>query len=485
MITTPLLFVSLIVAGPALQDDERAELAMEPVELELPDGTRRTAFRGTLRVPVVRADSWSEPIGVDVWRFPADEGVPEDRLPIFLLHGGPGWPGMEPKNVDWEDDVAPWTGLGDLVVVGQRGIGTSTDTSCSDHYLPTDPDLPEQERIAHVRAQLEACRNAWEAEFDLTGFNVIEAAGDVNDVRRLLGYERIVLLGGSFGSHWSMAVMRYHPEVVARAVLHGVEGPDHTYDSPAGLLQALERVAAEAEAAPELQGKLPEEGLIEAVRGVIRRVEAEPLEETVDGRKVPIDADGLRGQMMGYTSRVGSRRQVVGWPADMMRLIEGDFFSVARAIDRERRGAGGMPTASFFLLDCGSGITRERHELYSSDPATELLGDVSWYYDVACPVWEVDLGDDFRTGFRTDIPTLMVHGTWDVSTPFTNAIELLPSFADLHFVPVEGGTHGALAEAMEHDPAFEAAVKAFLATGETEALPKSLELPPLQWSTRW
>lgn len=49
---------------------------------------------------------------------------------------------------------------------------------------------------------------------------------------------------GSFGSHWGMAVMRYHPEVGARAVLTGMEGPDHTYDSPGGVLASLERMAA-------------------------------------------------------------------------------------------------------------------------------------------------------------------------------------------------------------------------------------------------
>ena len=67
--------------------------------------------------------------------------------------------------------------------------------------------------------------------------------------------------------------MRYHPEIVERAVLHGLEGPDHTYDSPAGLLKALERIAAEAEVSPALEGRLPEEGLIGALRFVIESLD--------------------------------------------------------------------------------------------------------------------------------------------------------------------------------------------------------------------
>lgn len=51
-------------------------------------------------------------------------------------------------------------------------------------------------------------------------------------------------MGGSFGSHWSMAILRNHPELVARALLSAMEGPDHTYDHPGWILNAQERVAA-------------------------------------------------------------------------------------------------------------------------------------------------------------------------------------------------------------------------------------------------
>jgi pimeloyl-ACP methyl ester carboxylesterase len=480
------LFAQLVLSLGRPAPEELPALRMEAVEIALPGGEKRTAERGRLRVRVVRKDASSAPIEVDVWRFPAEQGVPAGRLPIFQLHGGPGWPGWEPADVDWQRDVAPYVAHGDLVVVGQRGIGTShPNTVCDEFAMALDPDLPRDERAAALRSQLEACRNHWELDYDLRGFNVIEAAGDVDDVRRLLGYEQIVILGGSFGSHWGMAVMRFHPAIVARALLHGMEGPDHTYDSPGGLLEALRRIAAEAEASPALAGRLPEEGLIEALRAAIRRVEQEPARVSVDGRSVVIDADALREQAMGYTSSVGSRRAVAGWPADVMRLFEGDYAAVARAIDRGRREAEELPTAGFFLLDCASGITAERHRRYRSDPAVEIVGDPSWYYDAACPVWEVDLGDGFRTGFETAIPTVVVHGTWDTSTPFENALELAPCFADLHLIPVEGGTHGALREALEHDPAFAEAVMDFVATGATAGLPERIELPPIEWAAHW
>ena len=80
---------------------------------------------------------------------------------------------------------------------------------------------------------------------------------------------------------------------------------------------------------------------------------------------------------------------------------------------------------------------------------------------------------------------MIVHGTWDVSTPFDNALELVPCFENLHFVPVESGTHGAFGEAMRHDEAFGDAVMAFLFEGETDGLPTSIELPAIEWRTSW
>ena len=264
-----------------------------------------------------------------------------------------------------------------------------------------------------------------------------------------------------------------------------MEGPDHTYDGPGGLLRALERIAEQAEASSELEGRIPEEGLIEALRMVIQSVEEDPFEFEAGGRSIPITADGLRDLALGYTSRVNSRRTVGGWPSDVMRLYEGDFELAARAIESNRSGGGGLPTAAFFGLDCGSGITRERLERYQTDPAVEIVGDPSDFYEAACPAWDADLGDEFRADFLSKIPTLMVHGTWDVSTPFDNALELVSCFENLHFVPVEGGTHGAFREAMTYDSAFADAVMAFTSTGATDGLPDLIELPPIRWSADW
>ncbi len=459
-------------------------------DLPIADGRTVRAEQGLLAVPLVRSDPASRTVHVEVHRFQAQDGAVAGVPPIFLLNGGPGWPGMgtslsNPEYVSGLID--PLTRVADLVVIGQRGIGTSTpNTVCeAPPALPAGERMTAERRAESVLEGSRRCRQKWEAEgYDLRGFNVIEAAGDVDAVRRALGYERITLYGGSFGSHWSMAVMRYHPEIVARAVLWGLEGPDHTYDDPAGVLTALRGIAAAAERDEALAGHIPQGGLIAAFGALIERLDREPQRVTLSGStiEVLITGDDLRDAALGYTRTTSSRSGMSTWPSDLLRLIHGDWNDFAVRVASRRRGVGPLPTASFFMLDCGSGITKERRARYSTDPAVAIVGDPGAFYAAACPAWNSDLGDAFRQNFETSIPTLLVHGTWDTSTPYVNAVELRPYFRRSHFVTVEGGSHGSLNDAMGAFPEFREAVSRFLATGELDGLPDRLTLPPLKFA---
>ena len=499
----PAILLVLALARPATTDEQEsrgaaaarteavAKLEMASVSVPLPDGTSAMADHGTLRVPILRADPASKEIGIDVWRFHALEGAPSGAPPIFQLNGGPGWPGLDPAAIDWEREILPFVRTADLVIVGQRGIGRSTDTSCAAVLAGAERPAPTatlEERAAFLRKKCGECRAFYEAQgYDLRGLNVKEAAADVDDVRRLLGYGKIALWGGSFGSHWGMAVLRFHGDNVARAVLTGMEGPDQTYDMPSGVLRSLERMAKAAERSPALAGHVPEGGLLAAFAQVIESVEAEPFDVEVDDPRtgkpatVRFDGDAIRGLALGYTARVSSRDGMPTWPADLLALCQGDFERAARA-----RLADGdaidLPTASFFMLDCGSGITRARLDELHRDPAAKIVGALGWFYENTCPAWDSDLGDDFRTGFRTAVPAVIVHGTWDVNTPFDNALELVPLFANAHFIPVEGGSHAALTEALDLVDGFRAQLMEFVATGDTEGLPEELALPELRWA---
>jgi pimeloyl-ACP methyl ester carboxylesterase len=457
-----------------------------PERIPLKEGGFFNAERGMMFVPANRSDKKSGVIEIEVYRFKASGKAKPGTPPIFFLHGGPSFAGLE-RSLErlgtFEERWLPLLDVSDVVVIGQRGIGSSKPNTVIETTMnfPLDREVTEEEVAAALREVCAKEKTFWEAQgVDLSGLTVIEAAADVNDVRKALGYEKVIIWGGSFGSHWGMAVMRYYPEIVERAIFRGMEGPNHTYDHPGHLWNVYKRVAAEAEKAPELQGLIPEGGLIEAIKTVVERVSKKPVKVTVTDPKtrklqdVIFTVQEVRSLADGYSGGLP------GWPANVITLYNGDFSKAAERAVR-RQGSRRFSTASFYMLDHGSGITPEREAELKADPAVKTLGNINSHYTMTREIWESDLGDEFRQNFETDIPTVIVHGTWDTSTPYENALELVPYFKNSKFIPVIRGPHGAIRAAMNASEHFRKGVMHFAATGDMSELPDKVEMPPVVW----
>ena len=462
-----------------------------PERIPLQAGGLVTAERGVIFVPVNRSKPGSPVISLDVYRFAATaqkSGAP----PIFLLHGGPNFQGLEPVLAQpgyYEERLRSLHVSSDLVVVSQRGIGPSKPTTLIQgaRAFPLDQPVTEATRAEAIRTAAVREKAYWiEQGLDLNGFTVLEASHDLNDVRKAFGYDKVVLWGGSFGSHWAMSTMRMFPEIVARAVLRGMEGPDHTYDMPSYILNSIKRLAAEADTAPALAGLIPQGGMMAALEKVIERVTALPVTVAVKDPKtgqiqqVRFGPEDVRDMATGYTANASSRAGMRTWAADILRLYRGDFTAAAE-LRVKARETESFRTASYFMLDCGSGISPGRREQLLKDPAKAIVGPSGFSYLAACPVWDIDLGDGFRKNFETTIPTLIVQGDYDVSTPLENAQELAPFFKNGKFIVVRGGSHPALNDAMDAFPDFAKAVLTFAHSGETTALPQDVRLPPLRF----
>jgi pimeloyl-ACP methyl ester carboxylesterase len=460
-----------------------------PERIPLVDGGFANVERGMYFAPVNRANPASGVLGVEVYRFRASPKADPETPPIFFLHGGPSFPGLERSLEElgtFEERWLPLTDVSDVVVVGQRGIGSSKPTTTIDATIPNQPaDEAFDAEVAkeEFQAVLRAERAIWEESgLDLAGFTVLDAAEDVNEVRRALGYDKITVWGGSFGSHWSMALMRKHPEIIERVILRGMEGPDHTYDDPGHLWNVYRRVAEEAEASPELQGRIPEGGLVAAFEEVLRRARENPFEvqitDPADGTRHQVLFDGTAVQRLAR----GYSNGLPGWPADVIELWEGDFNRAATELyARSVSTARDFRTASYFQLDCGSGITPERLAEQLAEPANQVLFGMNWGYIAGCPVWDSDLGNDFRQNFETEIPAVIAHGTWDTSTPLENALELLPFFKNSRFIPVVRGPHGAIQAAMGASEEFRTGILHFAATGDWSRLPDTVWMPEVEF----
>jgi pimeloyl-ACP methyl ester carboxylesterase len=357
-----------------------------------------------------------------------------------------------------------------VVLFDQRGGGRATPTMTCDDSAPA-PALDAPLDIAAVggimQRLLVQCRDRWQARgVDLAAYNTVESAADVNDLRLALGYPKITLIGGSYGSHLALQFMRQFPDAVDRAVIFGVEGLDHTWDDPAGALHTLQRIAAATEQSPEFKGRIPEGGLIKALEAVIARLDAQPQLVTVGTgtttQRVMLDGTRIRRMVR---ADAGRRSAAGAWPEMILAMHGGDFTAVARRMAGQKGLK--LPDPMHFSMDCASGASPARKARSRTDPARRLFGDLNFEYEAACEVWpSEDLGASFRTNVTSRVPTLVVHGTWDTSTPLENAREVAAALPLATLVEVVGGNHGALYNLFERWPPMRSSLAAFLAGRE-------------------
>jgi pimeloyl-ACP methyl ester carboxylesterase len=258
--------------------------------------------------------------------------------------------------------------------------------------------------------------------------------------------------------------MRQFPKAVDRVVLYGVEGPDHTWDDPAGMLATLQRLSDEAEQSPALAGRIPEGGLLMALGRVLARLEAAPQTVTVAKGTVVVNADLVRR----IARRGAGRREKPNlWPEMILALDRGDYTIAANAAleNREVRLAPPM----HYSMDCASGISDTRRKRYRTDAASSLLGDINFEYESLCNLWpSEDLGRTFRRNVVSSIPTVIFHGTMDMSTPVENAREVAASLRNGQLVEVIGGNHGAIYNLYERWPPMRRMLGEFLSGKNVE-----------------
>jgi len=225
-----------VLAGCSPSTAPARSIALAPCRLPK---LAQAAQCGHVDVPEHRGDPSSRRIGVFVAVLPANTLSPKPD-PLFVLAGGPG---------QAASSLGPFARLltgvrrmRDIVLVDQRGTGRSAPLDCQafapDEHAEFDTDpVPKATLCA---AQL-AERGIDAAQYTTSAF-----VADLDDVRAALGYARLNLWGGSYGTRVAQEYLRRHPDRVRSVVLDGVAPPSLriAFDVWPTRDEALDRVVA-------------------------------------------------------------------------------------------------------------------------------------------------------------------------------------------------------------------------------------------------
>jgi pimeloyl-ACP methyl ester carboxylesterase len=202
MLSIALLILMLAACGGAKQAPvtvpEGAQagdlVGLEPCTYEA-NKVKYDADCSTLVVPENRSAPDSRLIALPVIRVRATGDNPAE--PIFYLSGGPGTSNLRFRYL--EDLIE----FHDFVLVGYRGVDGSVVLDCPEisETMRKSRGLLSDEALENYTTAGASCARRLQAEgVDLAGYTMVETIDDNEDARVALGYDRVSLLGASYGT---------------------------------------------------------------------------------------------------------------------------------------------------------------------------------------------------------------------------------------------------------------------------------------------
>jgi pimeloyl-ACP methyl ester carboxylesterase len=214
---------------------------------------------GWLQRPENPDDPDGRQIRIKVARIPARGRVSEPD-PLVFFAGGPGQSATE----SWPIVARALQKVNesrDILLVDQRGTGQSNPLKCPQIELDKALALDWEDLANSTRECLES------QDADPRYYTTTIGMRDIDAARAALGYEKVNLFGGSYGTRAAQVYLRLYPERVRSVVLDGVVpqtlalGTEHAEKLDQAIFRVLEscqRDPACSEAFPDSAGKLRE-----------------------------------------------------------------------------------------------------------------------------------------------------------------------------------------------------------------------------------
>ena len=444
-----------------------------PPSLTLKDcqlkGLQGNAKCGTLEVFENRATKKGRKISLNIILLPAttDKREPD---PLVYFAGGPGSAATE----DAQGIALAFPQIRehrDLLFVDQRGTGKSHPLDCQ-MYNPSD--LQSYLGYFLPLDDVRKCRTQLEPNADLQLYTTTIAMDDMDEVRAALGYDKINLFGGSYGTRAALTYLKRHPQHVRSAILHGVS-PSNQYlpgDFPQGNERALQGIIAECAADDACNKAFP--NLKDETKSLLAQLIKGPVEVEVqkpnssERVKVKLNRD-LAAEAIRYMLYSPVPAGYV--PLTIHLAAQGNFTPLAQAALRYRINLVGTGSNGMYLsVTCAEDLPFIKPGEGERNAENTFLGDYRLRQQrEACALWpRAEVEKDYSVPTRSDVPVLILTGELDPVTPPANgdaAARTLPN--SLHIV-VPHGAHGL--GGLEGIDCIDQLIIAFVERGTTKGL---------------
>ena len=428
----PALLALLFWGGAAMAAPASAPSKVNPRTCHLPGA------EGALRclavpVPLDYARPAAGGLKIHVTIAPSfREGARPD--PLFVLAGGPGQAGSE-VIMSLSTAFRRVRATRDIVFIDQRGTGLSGKLDCERR--------PEHETMGDAEMEAEIHRCIKGSRVPFAAYTTANAARDLEEVRRALGYAKVNVWGGSYGTRLGQAYARAFPSSVRSLILDGVAAPDQAIpaggrDGQAALDKLFEHCARDAgcnKAYPNLRAEF---------ETLAARAEAGIKLSLADPRTAQPTTFTMTGPR--FTSTV---HNILYSPADARRLpflihnaAQGRWqpFVARQNLATDFGAEGSMAMLLHLAVVCAEDVPRLTPELRKLDvgqltkPLAEKMPAICQSMGVPAVPW--------KTPTRIETPALLLSGALDPVTPPRRAATAATHMSRAQHVVVTNAGHG-------------------------------------------
>lgn len=396
----------------------------------VPQGTEVEC--GCMTVPENRSLPEGNQVKIQFAIFRSKTSNPEPD-PIVYLAGGPGEHALEAVSLTFDQRFASLTASRDLIVFDQRGTGYSEPAlECFElielSYEVLDQDLENDEALALENEATRACyERLIEQNIDLSSYNSVESAADLNDLRLALGYEEWNLFGVSYGTRLALTAMRDYPDGIRSVILNSTVPlqADLYSETPASFDRALNVLFDSCADDPVADNAYPD--LKKVLFDSIDQLNNSPAIFTAihplsgESYDVLMSGDNFFNFIMStlYTTEI-----IPLVPKVIFDAKNGKYDTLALLVGSNLLNMELMSTGMYLSVQCSEELPFSSQEDITA--SLEKYPDIREYLEdslgetsfTICEYWTGTTPDPIENEpVHSDIPTLILSGEFDPITP--------------------------------------------------------------------
>ena len=413
---------------------------LRPVPCRLA-GVKALGACAVLHVPENRADSGGRWIPLNIAILPADTSPAAGAL--FQFAGGPGEAASDQAAGNAER-FARIRRQRDIVMIDQRGTGHSNGLFCD--FRSVTERAAALFGGAFPAPVAERCLAAISRHADTRFYDTATGAADVDAVRAWLGYDRVDVYGGSYGTRAALSYLRAYPTHVRTITLRAVLAPSASLilDGPRVAQRALDGVFAQCRADAACHAAYP------ALAAEFARVESALGQRPVAiGVLDPATGDSVSVEITPAVFGGAVRRMLMDarlrqrLPAAIHAAAGGSFATIAAGIERTVGVAGSVAWGMGLSVICAEDAPKLTAGRVADATSGTFLGSrqadgvrhICAHWPAAVPPAGYD------APVQAGVAALLISGGLDPATPPDWAARVAAGLAEARSVVMPGVAH--------------------------------------------